>query len=83
MQKDASGERKNATAPATSSPVPMRPIGGRSQPEVSPNSPRPATVVTIPGAVSPGQTAFTRIPCGPASTASICVSQLSARFETE
>jgi hypothetical protein len=44
---------------------------------------RPPTVVTIPGSVSPGQTAFTRTPSGPASTASMRVSMITARFETE
>ena len=37
----------------------------------------------MPGSVSPGQTALTRTPEGPASTASMRVSMISARFETE
>ena len=37
----------------------------------------------MPGDVSPGQTAFARMPSGPSSTASICVSITSARFVTE
>jgi hypothetical protein len=38
LQNDESGERKNATAPATSSPVPILPAGGTSQPDVSPKA---------------------------------------------
>ena len=37
----------------------------------------------MPGSVSPGQTALTRTPSGPASTASMRVSMISGRFETE
>ena len=65
LQKADSAETKKATAAATSAPVPTRPSGGRSQPDVSPGSTRPSTNVAMPGAVSPGQTTFTRTPCGP------------------
>ena len=61
----------------------MRPIGGVRQPLVSPSSSRPAVMVAIPGRVSPGHTAFTRMPDGPASIASICASVMSAAFDTE
>ena len=79
-----SAETRKATAPATSCAVPTRPSGGRSQlGRVSGLRPARRSCVAIPGAVSPGQTALTRIPSGPASTASIWTSMFSARFETE
>src|SRR5262245_57398026 len=82
LQKDESGETKKATAAAVSVAVPMRPAGGSSQP-VGSRSTRPATVVAMPGAVSPGATRFTRMPSLPSSVPSICARTINARFETE
>ena len=79
----ASSLARNETAAATSRACTRRPSGGRVHSEVSGSVSRPATVVTMPGSVSPGQTALTRTPAGPASTASMRVSMISARFETE
>src|SRR5207245_322737 len=83
LQNAPSVDAKKVTAPATSAPVPTRASGGSVQLAGSPASSRPPTYVAMPGAVSPGQTAFTRIPCGPASTARVCTSMFTARFETE
>ena len=81
---EPSSESRKAVAAAMSAAVPIRPSGGISQPDVSRReSFRPPTNVTMPGVVSPGQTALTRIPCGPASIASIWASQISARLDTE
>ena len=73
----ASSLARNETAAATSRACTSRPSGGRVHSEVSGSASRPATVVTMPGSVSPGQTAFTRTPSGPASTASMRVSMIS------
>ena len=61
----------------------LRPVGGFVHVAMSGSSSRSRVVVTMPGAVSPGQIALVRIPRGPSSTASIFVSMCTHRFETE
>ena len=73
-KRHGSGDVARVDEPAERRARPARRVGQWS---------RPATVVTMPGSVSPGQTALTRTPAGPASTASMRVSMISARFETE
>src|ERR1700736_2148253 len=83
---DASCEAKNATAPATSSGCPKRPIGileTTSSANLSTASFDSPVLPRIGVTIGPGATAFTRMPRPASSLAAVLARERSAAFVAE